>query len=123
MLKLPFPVLWMQLGGRRDGSVPTDGIADWMGIEVKPAFQDKTCAVFANRPMPPPLQSAVRELSNFIIAGRPADAYDRAKLAELLRLQAAVQRRFEELVALEVDDVQARASPRQPVAPALLLRA
>lgn len=101
--------------GDGDGDGPaegSDGITDWLGAVIKPAYQDKRVVVFANRRLPSALTHAIRALGQFLLDGSPDDAYDRTKIAELLRRQAACQREFGRLVADEVDPLQA-----QPVLP------
>ena len=78
--------------------------AEWMGAVVKPKYQDNTLSVFSNRSLPDELLSAVRRCCQFILDGTPDDAYDRAKVRELLRLQAACKAEFEKVV-VEGDDV------------------
>ena len=98
VLKLPFPVMWVSFAGSG---------AEWMGAVVKPKYQDRRISVFSNRSLPDQLLEAVRAVGLFILDGAPEDAYDRAKLAELLRLQAACQAEFESLVDADGDDEMA----------------
>ena len=97
VVKLPFPVLWVSFKGAG---------AEWMGAVLKPKYQDNTLSVFSNRSLPDELLSAVRRCSQFILDGTPDDAYDRAKVRELLRLQAACKAEFEKVV-VEGDDEMA----------------
>lgn len=97
VVKLPFPVMWVSFKGAG---------AEWMGAVLKPKYQDNTLSVFSNRSLPDELLSAVRRCSQFILDGTPDDAYDRAKVRELLRLQAACKAEFEKVV-VEGDDEMA----------------
>ena len=94
-----------------------DGIADWLGVVIKPAYQDKRVSVFSNRPLPDELRRAIRALGQLLIDSGPEDAYDRTKLAELLQRQAAVQHELGRLVADEIDPMLA-----QPVLPVFVAR-
>lgn len=97
VVKLPFPVLWVSFKGAG---------AEWMGAVVKPKYQDNRISVFSNRSLPDEVLKAVRQACQFILDSTPDDAYDRTKVRELLRLQAACQAEFEKVV-VEGDDEMA----------------